>query len=84
MSLTLDELGSLLPAKAMQNQVAKLVSSIEARTVTQPLVGPEGNYGPIRKVDAERVNFFDADTKSDDNYPVFFKKPNNVLNWSGR
>ncbi len=54
---------------------------VEAGTVTQALVGPESNNGPVGEVDAECVNLFDADTEADNDNPVHFQKSHDILNW---
>ncbi len=66
----------------MQDQVAEFVGCIEAGTVTQALVGPEGNNGPVGEVNAECINLFDADTEADNNNSVHFQQSHNISHWT--
>lgn len=78
--LALSDLVANFSSEAVQDQVAEFVGCIESGTVTQTLVGPKGNNGPVGEVDAECINLFDADTEADNNNSVHFQQPHNVLN----
>lgn len=82
--LVLSLLATSLPIIAMQNQVSKLVSGIEARSVTQTLVCPQGHNWPVRKINAEGVNFFHTDTEAYDNNTISLEQPDHVFNRANR
>lgn len=79
--LALSNLVANFSSEAVQDQVAKFVGCIEAGTVTQALVGPKGNNGPVGEVDAKCINFFDTDTEADNNDSVHFQQSHDILNW---
>jgi hypothetical protein len=62
--------------------VAKFVGCIEAGTVTQTLIGPEGDNRPVGEVHAECINLFDADTETDNNNSVHFQQSHNISHWT--
>lgn len=68
--LTLGDLIANSSVDTVQDQMAQFVSRIEAGAVTQALVGSKGDNRPVREVNAECINFFDADTEADDNNSV--------------
>lgn len=51
---------------------------IEAGAVTQSLVGPESDNRPVREVDTECINFFNADTEANDDNAVRFHQAHDV------
>ncbi|MEU7813084.1 hypothetical protein [Pseudonocardia sp. NPDC049154] len=53
---------------------------IEAGAVAQALIGAKSDDGSVREVDAERVDFLDADAKADGNDPVHLQQSHDIVN----
>jgi hypothetical protein len=60
--------------------MAEFVGCIEAGAIAKALIGTKSDDGPVGEVDAECIDLFDTDAKTNDNDPVHLEHPHNIAN----